>query len=273
MKKYIQRELRRYVDNDIIRELERAQYSQKADRSMQAILTELIRRLDTIESESSEKDERIKTLSEALTRQQRAIMQRNESEDRDVYAKKKDMTLSRNEKIRMMYANGCSQRYIAESVGVSQQRVKEIIKRTENPLFNLNVTPENFLKFAKKKGAVSKHDRDLKICEWRDMGYTLKQIARGTGLSFSRISEIVSEKCTQVQKTESLTERAKKNNFHRNTQSRIDKIRKVAPWLADKCEAREVSVSAAEKQVESILGKKPRVSSTKPRKKEIQEAI
>ena len=50
----------------------------------------------------------------------------------------------------------------------------------------------------------------MKICEWRDMGYTQEQIAEGTGLSQNRSSKIVSEKCTQVQKTNILKKKAKK---------------------------------------------------------------
>ena len=261
MRKYVQSELRRYLDDSIIQELKKCQYSQNAERSMQSALIELIRRLDELESETSEKNDQIKTLSEALIKQQKEVLRRNEAEDREAYRSEDCPEIDRNEKVRLMYANGYSQRYIAEDVGICQSRVHEIIWRIDHPLFNLNVTPENFLKFTKKRGAVSQEDRDLKICEWRDMGYTQEQIAKGVGLSQGRVAQIILKKCTRVQKINTLTERAKKNNFHRNTQSRIDKIRKVAPWLADKCEAREISVSAAEKQVKSILGKKPRVSS------------
>lgn len=264
MKKYVQSELRRYLDDSIIQELKKCQYSQKAERSMQSALIELIRRLDSLETETSEKNDQIKTLSEALIKQQKEVLRRNEAEDREAYRPEDCPEMDRDEKIRRMYANGYSQRYIAQDVGICQSRVHEIIWRTDHPLFNLNVTPENFLKFTRKRGAVSQEERDLKICEWRDMGYTLKQIARGTGLSFSRISEIVSEKCTQVQKTDTLTERVKKKGVHRNTQAKIEKVRKVAPWLAEKCEAGEVKADTALKQMESILGKKSRVSSNQP---------
>ena len=50
----------------------------------------------------------------------------------------------------------------------------------------------------------------MKICEWRDMGYTQEQIAEGTGLSQNRSSKIVSEKCTKEQKTNILKKKAKK---------------------------------------------------------------
>ena len=273
MRKYIQRDLRKYVDYEIIRELEKCQYSQRADRSLQSIFTELIRRLDELESESSEKDSRLKALSEALTKQQRVIIRRNEAEASKDDGRGESPTTTRNGRIREMYAQGFSQRQIAIEVGLSQQRVKEIIKQPENPLFTFDISPENFLKFAKNGKGECREERDLKICEWWDMGYTQKQIAEGTGLSRSRISQIVLKKCTQVQKTNTLTERAKKNGVHRNTQAKIEKIRKAAPWLAEQCETGETSVRSAFRLIEEMLpgsakkaaGKKPEARRQKER--------
>ena len=262
MKQYVENSLKKYVDYETVRKLIRTKYSQQAEKAMQELFSQLTSQLDDFFVRLDQEKSQREMLEESLRIQQRHLVRENGRRDLESEGK------SRNEKlVEMYFFRGCSQREIAEEMGLSKPRVNQILKSidfsTVNPLNGETDFPDNL---QTQTGEVIRDERDRKICEWREMGYTLKQIAKGVGLSVSRVSEVVSEKCTQMHKvetknkknlnsTQKIIERARKNGFHRNTQSRIERIRKVAPRLAERCEAGEMSVNAAYQEVRDTLKK------------------
>mgnify|MGYP000356044737 CR=1 FL=1 len=241
MRDYLQTDLNMYCDPRAVMELQKAHYSQKADKYMQTIFYTLIQRVKTREEELNELREQLENLESALQRQQRHVVQQNDQEA--------SPERTREERVHDLSEKGYSQREIAEEVGLSRPRVQQILKAG----YPLSSDHDSAWSEAIKNGEVSLDDRNLKICEWRDLGHSQKEISNRTGLSVSRVSEIISTRCTQVQNSEPISQKAQKNGFHRNTQARIEKIRKVAPKLARKCEQREIKVSEAMRQCRGEL--------------------
>ena len=157
---------------------------------------------------------------------------------------------TREERVRDLSEKSYSQREIAEEVGLSRRRIRQLLEAAGQ---SLPSDDDSAWSEAIKNGEVSLDERNLKICEWRDLGHSQKEIRDWTGLSASRVSEIISTRCTQVQNSEPISQKAQKKGFHRNTQARIEKIRKVAPKLARKCEQREIKVSEAMRQCRGEL--------------------
>lgn len=79
IKKYIEVDLKRYIDPDTVRELQNAYYSQKASKYMQAIFRDLINRVKEKEEEIEELQEQVEDLESALKRQHRHVIKANES--------------------------------------------------------------------------------------------------------------------------------------------------------------------------------------------------
>jgi predicted transcriptional regulator len=242
MRKYVELELKDYIDPRLIIKFNQTQRSNNTDKYLNQIFTELTSILNNEKEEKRTLKDKVNTLEEALNRQQRLILKNNENKNR-----KEE---SRSEKIHRLRNKGYSQRAIAEEMGLSHTRVRQILSSTGNPLsknrcnaghINIQMVGESF------------QERNAKICEWWEQGYTQVEIASLVGLSRSRVAEIVSAQCTQMQKTDTISDRARQNGFHRNTQSKIEKIRKVAPRLARECERGEVKVSDAMRQCHEDL--------------------
>ena len=107
------------------------------------------------------------------------------------------------------------------------------------------VSFENAVKSARQQRA----ERNKKIKELREQGFTQRQIADEVGIDRSRVAQVVLEKSEISQKTNTETqqEQANKNDISRRTQVKIDKIKKIDPELAEKAERKEIKVAEAER--------------------------
>lgn len=229
------------VDSELILQMEKFHVSEKGWPFLQNVFDWLSLRVFELKDKIQKQEAQIKIKDEVISKLQRYIVRINEEEDRG-------SMLSREQKIWRLRVQGFSVREIAREMGISKSRVMQILQGV-HPLDSLD---DQWVVGAIQRGIISDEDRNRKIKEWWEQGHTQNSIALALKMTQGRVSQIILETCTCVQnaniRKEKISKKAKKNGFHRNTQSKIEQIREVNPRLAKKCEEREVSVGKAYKE-------------------------